>query len=522
MRHQSFRITTCAAALALSAGAAWAQAEVSAPVGEIAGTEEDGLHIYQGIPFAQAPVGDLRWAPPEPAEPFTETFQATDPGAECVQLATFWRPGKAASWDEDCLSLTVYTPAEGVENAPVFVGFHGGGSRNGAKTDWDPRELAREGNVVVMANYRLGALGYLATQGLAEESQDDQSTGTYGDLDKIQALRWVQESIGAFGGDANRVTIAGQSAGARGVCFLVASPEAEGLLQGAVMESGRNCPSVSAEEQIADHEAFVETIGCAEADDALSCLREKTPAEILSAQEESGMGLDLVHGGYAMPVSPMEAFRSGEFNQVPIMIGNTSDEIRVFVYEGNDLQKQPVTQAQYEETVRSNVGDRAEEALGIYAEAAAEHPGKAMGDFETDRRYVCPTSEAVEVLAEWVPVYAYEFADDTAPIRSYAHVPPSFDLGAPHSAELPYMWGEETVPGGLSPEQQELAQMMRGYLVALTAPDGMAAAGQAEWPAATPESLQRLVLLPGGQTELVSEADYRESNNCGLFAQAGN
>ena len=504
------------AAASLISGGAVAQPVANAPAGEIHGISADGLELFQGIPYAKPPVGDLRWAPPEAEAPFALPFQATTPGNECVQLATFWRPGKPASWTEDCLSLSVYRPA-GAENLPVMVGFHGGGFVNGAKTDWDPRELAREGNIVVTVNYRLGALAYLSMDELNAESADGKSSGNYGNLDKVQALRWIQQNITTFGGDPNRVTVGGQSAGARGICFLLASPEAKGLFHGAIVESGGNCAATSMEASLTNGSKFVEAIGCDGAADKLACLREKTPGEVLAAQAASGIRGGVVFGGAEMPKDALDAFQSGEFNRVPVIVGNTLTETLVFTYEAYDLQGQPVIAAEYEDAIKSRMGDKADEVFAAYADVAARSPGLALGNFNADRGYACSTPSVIDALAKWTPTYSYVFADTTAPLRSYAAVPPSFELGAPHSAELPYLWGENTVPNGLTPDQQKLAKMMRSYLVALTDPDGMAASGQPEWPAYTPDSQQRLVLKPGGKNEIISQSDYLAPHHCELF-----
>ena len=192
MRSTRWGILAGALPLAVTLGLAnGAVAQTAtAHVGQIVGATDGDLLLYQGIPYAEPPIGKLRWAAPEPAGAFQQPFQANSAGNECVQKAIFWRPGKTASWTEDCLTLNVYAPASGGSNLPVFVGFHGGGSVNGAKTDWDPRELAAAGSVVVTINYRLGALGFLALPELNEESKDGQSSGNYGDLDKLEALRW--------------------------------------------------------------------------------------------------------------------------------------------------------------------------------------------------------------------------------------------------------------------------------------------------------------------------------------------
>lgn len=497
------------------AGSASAQT-VTTPVGQITGEKQGDLVLYQGIPYAKSPVGKLRWAAPEPAEAFKEPFQANSSGNECVQKAIYWRPDKPASWTEDCLSLTVYAPASGGTKLPVFVGFHGGGSVNGAKTDWDPRELAAAGNIVVTINYRLGALGFLALPQLNAESRDGRSSGNYGDLDKIEALRWVKMNIAAFGGNPERVTIAGQSAGARGVCFAVASPEAKGLFQGAVIESGRDCPSISNAEAVKSGAKFVEAIGCQGEQDVLACLRSKTPSDILDAQTKSKMTIATVYGGYAQPKPAMEAFKAGDFNRVPMIVGNTRDETRVFIYEANDLLDQPVDKAQYENEVRTRMGAKADATFAIYADAAKVSPGLALGSLDAEQKYICPTSIAIETLSKWTPVYAYEFADVSVPIRPYASVPSSFDLGVPHSAELPYVWGENTVPHGLSDQQKKLATMMRQFWISLASPEGIN--GAVAWPAYKPDAPKRIVFQEGGKTDVISDVEYRRLRHCDLFA----
>lgn len=510
---RTFSTIGCVAVLGL-AGSANAQT-VSAPAGQITGTRVSGLTLFQGIPYAAAPVGKLRWAAPEAAKALDTPFQANSAGNECVQKAIYWRPDKAASWTEDCLTLNVYAPASGGANLPVFVGFHGGGSVNGAKTDWDPRELAEAGNIVVTINYRLGALGFLALPELNKESKDGQSSGNFGDLDKLEALRWVKKNIAAFGGNPERVTIAGQSAGARGVCFAVASPEAKGLFQAAVIESGRDCPSVSNAEAAKSGEKFVDAIGCKDDTDRLACLRSKSPAEILDAQTKSKMTIATVFGGSAQPRQAMDAFRRGDFNRVPMIVGNTRDETRVFIYEANDLVDQPVDQAQWENEVRSRLGAKADAAFSIYAADAKQAPGLALGNLDAEQKYICPTSLAIETLSKWTMVHAYEFADETAPVRSYANVPSSFDLGVPHSAELPYVWGEDTVPNGFTVDQKKLAQMMRGFWISLASPEGVK--GPVDWPAFSSDAPKRIVFQSAGITKIISDIDYRKARHCDLF-----
>jgi para-nitrobenzyl esterase len=362
----------------MSAAAAPPGAEVQTAEGTVAGDWQPGYRLFEGIPYAEPPVGKLRWRPPESPRSWVGVREAKRPGDECVQQATFWRPGSTASWHEDCLYLNVYAPpVELGEKHPVMVWFHGGGWVNGAGTDVQPTWLVAEGNVVVTVNYRLGALGYLALPALDAESDDKQSSGQYGDLDKIEALRWIRRNIAAFGGDPDRVTIAGQSAGAGSVCWLMASPEAKGLFQRAVIQSIGDCVNIAHQEAAQRGEHFAQTLGCGGTGEIADCLRAKSPAQIIDAQATVGAPWRPVQGGAAQPKIAPEAFAAGEFNRVPVIIGNTRHETRAFVYEGNDLVRQPVTAASFEAAVRKQFGDNSDRVLEAYPLAAGGDPNGA-------------------------------------------------------------------------------------------------------------------------------------------------
>ncbi|NEA04191.1 carboxylesterase family protein, partial [Streptomyces sp. SID10116] len=202
---------------------------VRTDAGWVRGETTDEGRQFLGIPYARQPVGSLRWAEPRPAKPWDGVRRATSFGNRCVQSAS-WDPGyENPSHTEDCLDLNVYAP-RGHKGGPrpVMVWLHGGGLTAGAGEDIVPDTFARStGTVVVTVNYRLGAMGFLAAAGLDDEASDGVS-GNYGLLDQQAALRWVRANIGRFGGDADRVTIAGESAGGRSVCTLLASPTARG------------------------------------------------------------------------------------------------------------------------------------------------------------------------------------------------------------------------------------------------------------------------------------------------------
>jgi para-nitrobenzyl esterase len=462
-------IALAVAAAAATAGAAAStagtpDADSAQPVqtanGAVRGIVSHNYRVFNGIPYAKPPVGQLRWQAPEPAAAWSGVRDATKPGSDCVQTAVAWRPA-AASTNEDCLYLNVWTPRHDGSAIPVAVWFHGGGSINGAGRDFQPTSMVDRGDVlVVTVNYRLGALGYLTLPQLDQES----ASGNYGLLDQMQALRWVKDNIARFGGDPTRVMIAGQSAGAGSVCGLLASPLAAGLFNSAVIESGGTCSANARANAQTSDAAFVTALGCDAADPAavVACLRQKPPADILNAQQHAGTWGRVIEPG-VLPVKPQDAFATGAFNHVPVLIGGTANEDRAFVYEQNDLVNQPVTAAGYLATVQSTYGANAAAVLARYPLANYDNvPGAALAAVQTDSRHPCPELAIAASLTAAVPTYVFEFRDETAPPRPYELVPSSFSLATQHSSELPYLWGSNTITP-LTSQQRQLSADMVAY-----------------------------------------------------------
>lgn len=506
---------------------------IAAPViktsqGALRGSEHGVVDVYQAIPYGAPPIGDLRWRAPQPAPAWDGVRDATLPANACVQAATFWRPGNAASWNENCLYLNVWKPRHVEAHLPVIVWFHGGGWINGASNDMQPVQIVSHGNIVVTVDYRLGALGYLSLPSLDTESADGQSSGNYGDLDKILALQWVRQNIGAFGGDANNVTIGGQSAGAGSVCWLLASPSAAGLFNRAVIESIGDCAVISHDTAAAHGKTFAEAIGCADPATALACLRNKSPAEIIEAQAKTNLTWRPVTGGAAQPVPVLDAFRSGKFNRVPVLVGNVRHETRVFVYEGNDMIRQPLTADGYQSAVRSQQGDKADRVLAEYPVSAYPAPGVALAAVQTDSRFACGSVPVEAALSNWVPTYTYEFRDDTAPHTPYMVVPPSFEIGAAHTSEMQYIWrGDATTPVSsgqssgflpLSVAQTRLSHMMMRYWASFARLGDPNTPSQATWPRYDEAKTQRLGLLSGGATEIITGDAYAKEHHCDFWA----
>jgi para-nitrobenzyl esterase len=485
--------------------------------GRVRGVAQGAVRTFQGIPYAAPPVGALRWQPPQPSGSWSGVRAANKPGNECVQPAVFWRPGSPASWHEDCLYLNVWTPAHANGKLPVLVWFHGGGWVNGAGTDVMPFRLTAAGNVVVTINYRLGAMGYLSLPGLDAQSADGKSSGQYGDLDKIQALRWVRQNIAAFGGNAGEVAIAGQSAGGGSVCWLMASPTAAHLFDRAVVESIGNCNEITHEDAAKRGTSFATAVGCADAATMVSCLRGKSPAQIIDAQATSNVAWRPVVGGSAQPIPLTQAFSTGAFNHVPVIMGNNRHETRAFVYEANDLMRQPLTASSYEAQIRATYGAKADRVLAEYPVTAYGSAGLASAAVSTDSGFACPSVGVEDSLSSWVSTYTYEFRDETTPLRPYMVIPPSFPTGSMHTGEVPYIWQSATATP-LTRTQLRLAKLMTTYWSQFAKSGTPNGHKVPTWPRYTTKDRLRLTFLAGGKTAVINGSQYSTDHHCGFWA----
>jgi para-nitrobenzyl esterase len=351
------------------------------PAGDVVGfTGAYGSHVFAGIPYAQAPVGALRWRAPRPLEPWASRREALHAGAPCAQLASPFagvvdqEPGSFAG-DEDCLGLDVYAPRMAPDELPsgdgllpVMVWIHGGGNVVGHAGFYDGGNLAQSQQVVVVAiQYRLGPLGFLRHQALREEGTSAlEASGNFGLLDQIRALEWVRENIAAFGGDPDNVTIFGESAGARDVLALVLSDRARGLFQRAIAQSGaaRFAPADEAE-ALADapepghpnssneillralqrngaaqgREAAKATLAAMPFAEVAALLRSLSAAQLLALYTtEASEGLidvpNVFHDGVVLPAAPPLATLADPSvrGRVPIILGTNRDEMKVFLY----------------------------------------------------------------------------------------------------------------------------------------------------------------------------------------------
>ncbi|WP_228473003.1 carboxylesterase/lipase family protein [Streptomyces cyaneochromogenes] len=468
---------------------------------------------FLGIPYAEPPVAGLRWREPRPVKPWQGVRTAQDFGDKCVQAAS-WDPGyERPSHTEDCLDLNVYVPEkartpEGSARRAVLVWFHGGGLTAGAGQDVVPDTFARQtGTVVVTVNYRLGAMGFLATAGLDGEARDKVS-GNFGMLDQQAALRWTRANIGRFGGDPGRVTIAGESAGGRSVCTQLASPTAKGLFRAGIIQSGAygDCGARTHETAVAQGAAFAQKLGCAD----VACLRAKPPAEILAAQ--SGFDWAPVTGGAFLPRQPKEAFAQGAAAGVPVMNGANQDEGRLFAFARFDLSGTPLTADRYPTVMRADYGD---EALARYPLSSYPAPTIAYATAQGDQLFACPALRLDSTLAGRGKVYAYEFADRTSPpFASLRNLGTDFDFGATHVNEVQYLFKHFGLPSPLNAEQRRLARQMVQYWGSFVRDGVPRAAGQPAMPS-RPGAVLALRTTSAGGNE--TSATVHSEHRCNLW-----
>jgi para-nitrobenzyl esterase len=445
-------------------------------LGDLRGVSHHGVASFLGVPYVEPPVGELRFAPPEPTRAWTGLREATQHGPIAPQLPSrlnvamgdFSRPQS-----EDCLTLTIRTPAPDSRARPVIVWLHGGAWISGAGSlDWyDGSMLAREGDLVfVGVNYRLGALGWLHRPGLV-----DCEPGT---ADMIAALQWVREHIASFGGDPNNVTVMGQSAGATSIERLLTRPEARGLFHRAIMQSGgfgRGAyHSALASERA---EQFMRLLDIdPQASNALQRLRAVEVRRLLVAQGE----LARANARFAatmpqfMPVhgSPLTqpkllARIADAADGKQVLIGATRDEVHAFYAANPDMHDPP------HERVVARFGGEA--ALARYR---ARRPGAStmdlLADLGTDETFLLPAMRLAEALVQrGVPTFAYQF--DWAP--------PGSRFRACHCIDLPFVFGNfpqwpgaEMLAGGDAAEMADLSRAMQAAWIAF------ARTGSPDWP----------------------------------------
>lgn len=420
-----------------------ATATVKTDAGYVSGSNQDGIKVFLGIPFAAPPTGDLRWRAPAPVQPWDDIKETQQYAATCPQ------PGSAAplAMSEDCLYLNIWTPTQGAdEKLPVMVFFYGGGFKEvaGSMPAYNGTTLAQKGVVVVTANYRLGALGFLAHPGLDNESAHNVS-GNYGILDQQAALAWVQENIDQFGGDPSRVTIFGQSAGGESVLIHLVSPESKGLFSRAIVESGpfwSHGAIINATHSKADAEAFgmeyAADLGYT-GPDAITRMRSLSPEDLINATPSPASGFWTTHtvefeptvDGWILPDTLDNLYGSHREISVPFMIGNNDGDGTTLAANAN------MTVPEYVAFIRDRFGKDAGAVLARYPANSTAEVQVRLAQIMTDFDF----SDSVKFAAGSMG----DMNQDTYVYR-YSYVLPGQSYGAFHGSETALLFGMPGVP----------------------------------------------------------------------------
>lgn len=458
---------------------------VCAEAGAIRGVAEGPALAFKGIPYAQPPVGQLRWKPPQPTASWNGIRDGSHYAPMCPQLV-----GKEVKGEEDCLYLNVWRPKDKPEHPlPVMIWLTGGGNHSYSGEGspgfggvvYNGVELVPHGVVFVSYNLRLGALGFLAHPVLDAE-RPEKISGNYGSLDQIAMLQWVHRNIAAFGGDPSRVFLFGTSAGGGNICALMTTPLTRGLIHGVSMQS--SVPTGCEIQTLADAEngtgqRLVKALGCDTATDIAACLREKTPSEVVSAVPGNFSVLPRIYGpnmdGRIFPDQPIHLIEKGQYPAMPVIIGNTAQE----TWGWADSAGKVTDEASYAAAIEKVFGPAARDRIvALYPPSSYPSPREAFAQLTTDAEFTCQSRRVARTLsrAQKAPVYRYLFnytLDNSAEQKA---------LGAIHTIEHPFFFAWQ---GKYRPSDGDLTVQRRltGYWTRL-AIEGNLTGG--DWPAVSP------------------------------------
>ena len=462
--------------------------------GLIEGSNDSGVLIFKGIPYAEPPVGELRWKEPRPVNNWDGVLKATKFAKRPMQAAIFSdMVFRSDGISEDCLYLNIWTPAKtNHDRLPVLVYFYGGGfiAGDGSEFRYDGESMARKGIVAVTVNYRLGVFGFLAHPELTKESPHH-SSGNYGLMDQSEALHWVNRNIEFFGGDSSKLTIAGESAGSISVSAQMISPLSKKLITGAIGESGSilgTMPlrTLSEAEQIGID--FAKSIQA----NSLTQLRAIPAEKLLEASSRlRGIRFSITIDGYFLPKNPYEIFKEGEQAHIPLLVGWNSEESNFY----GILGREKPTLENFVSVVKILYGEYAEQILKVYHASNDEEVKQAATNLAGDRFIGFSTWKWFDMQCKTggEPVYRYWYSRPRPALRSEINatnidpkVSPSGTHGAVHSAEIEYAMGNLPTNRvyNWQPEDYKVSEIMQSFFanfIKTGDPNGFGVPG---WPSA--------------------------------------
>ncbi len=462
----------------------------------VAGTNPD-VRVFRGIPYATPPVGNLRWREPQPAMHWDGVRKADQFGAICSQAAgrgaaTAIPPANPAKSSEDCLFLNVWTAATSAsERRPVMVWIHPGGYQTGSGSTpgFDGEGLAKKGVVLVTINYRLGVFGFFSHPELTKESEHHAS-GNYALMDQAAALRWVQKNIAGFGGDPQRVTVFGDSAGSSSISNLMGSPRAKGLFQRAVGESGAWMGlSLTATRTLAEAEQAGVKIAEGFNVHSLEELRAKPAEDLLKGGRGGGPVVD----GWFLPEDVGTIFAEGKQNDVPMLGGSNKDEGTFFL--------QPTTAEKFIERSRMRYGAQADAFLKLYPATTDEEANASQfAAFRDELAFVMRVWARAQTKTGHSKAFLYYFTHDPPPPAG-ATARGGFGSGATHGAEAQYVFQNLLPPRAWTDLDHQVSDMLSSYWVNFAAKGDPNGKGLSKWPAFDDRKSDRPMVL-GDQAEM--------------------
>lgn len=473
-----------------------------------------GIQTYLGVPFAKPPVGDLRWKAPHPLEDWEGVIETKQFAARPMQTLVFGdMRSRSAGVSEDCLYLNIWTPAKrNTKDLPVLVYFFGGGYVAGDASEYryDGESMAKQGIVAVTVNYRLNVFGFLAHPELSAEAPY-KASGNYGLLDQQAALQWVQDNIAAFGGDPDKVTIAGESAGSISVSYQMASPLSKDLMAGAIGESGAGIHPTLSPVSLKEGEQigleFAKNAGYPTLDE----LRKLSTREVYEIYNESQrFGFPVTLDGYLLPKTLPEIFEARQQAQVPLLLGWNSAEIPGMAL----TQGKPYTEENYVAAVQALYPKQHEQVLKLYphgSKAEIEYSATALA---SDRFIAYSTWKWFDLHRNNSdqPVYRYLYSKLRPPLRDANLVPglaggtlekdenapaPPKAIGAPHACEIEYCMGNLglVVDYAWTPEDHQVSKTMQAFFANFIKTGNPNGEGLPKWSAAKAKEMSPPVMI---------------------------